>query len=229
MDVQPIEILYQDEHLVAINKPAGHLTHSSDTPQPDDLVCLNLLRDQIGQHISVIHRLDRPTSGVLLFGLDKRSAARTQRQFERRQVTKTYYAVINSEPATNQWDCEEPLRKQDDAPVKAAHTTFQVLEATRPTSLADGECPVLTLVEATPHTGRFHQIRRHLLHAGSPIVGDYRYAGIDASDKLGQRLGTGTRMLLQAHRLKFEHPKTGEDLTIRAPMEPLIAKLFVDA
>jgi len=81
-------------------------------------------------------------------------------------------------------------------------------------------------VEATPHSGRFHQIRRHLLHQGIPIIGDYRYAGVEASDHLGLLLGVGTRMLLQAKSLIIDHPITGEKLTISAPVGENFSRCF---
>ncbi len=208
---EPLHIIYQDEWLVAVDKPAGHLVHPADNPKEDDLVTMKILRDQLGQHVYNIHRIDRPTTGVLLFGTDRDAARALHRALERHEIKKTYWAIVLGNPPDDAWECREPLRKTDDAPEREAHTSFKLLE----------KSGSLALLEATPHTGRTHQIRKHLLHAGIPIVGDYRYAGIDTSNRLGKDLGTGTRMLLQSRQLEFKHPKTCEQTTITAPIDPM--------
>ncbi|MGJ8672426.1 MAG: RluA family pseudouridine synthase [Rubritalea sp.] len=227
-----LNILYQDEWLVVIDKPAGHLVHPAREPQEGDLVAMKILRDQIGQRVHTIHRLDRPTSGVLLFGLEKKAAHQLHKALEHHDFEKTYWAVVLGVPEQQSWECHEPIQKEDDAPVREAHTSFKVLESFHHPALEQEagalgpSSTTLTLIEATPHTGRFHQIRRHLLHAGLPIVGDYRYAGIERSDRLGQLLDTGTRMLLQAKSLKIEHPGTGQPLTFTAPVGENFKKCF---
>lgn len=216
----PLRILYQDQLLIAVDKPAGQLVHPADLPHPGDEVTLKILRDQIGatpEQLHLIHRLDRPTTGVLLFGRDKQSARRLRAAFDKREISKTYHAIIVGHPAQDTWTCDEPLQKDESSPLKSASTSFRVLAR-----LAEN----LAHVEARPHTGRFHQIRRHLLHTGHPIVGDYRYLGIETCDTLGARLGIGTRMLLQAKVLELQHPGTGEPLTITAPTDSLFTRLF---
>jgi tRNA pseudouridine65 synthase len=217
---EELSILYQDEWLVAIDKPAGHLVHPAREPQDGDLVAMKILRDQIGKRVYTIHRLDRPTSGVLLMGLEKKAAHKLHKALEHHDFEKSYWAVVLGEPKKKAWECHEPIQKEEGAPVREAHTSFRVLETVEHPALieAEGEEVRLSLIEAVPHTGRFHQIRRHLLHEGIPIVGDYRYAGIEQSDRLGALLGTGTRMMLQAKRLTIQHPVTEEMLTFTAPV-----------
>lgn len=230
--VEKLDILYRDEWLVAIDKPAGHLVHPAREPEAGDLVAMKLLRDQIGKRVYTIHRLDRPTSGVLLFGLEKGAARVLHQALEARDFDKRYWAVIRGEAPAGRWQCHEPIQKEDGLPARDAHTSFRVLESRRAEPLASvaeqlgGHGDVITLVEAIPHTGRFHQIRRHLLHAGLPIVGDYRYAGIATSDRLGGLLETGTRMLLQAKALTLAHPVTAEMITITAPVGDDIGRCF---
>ncbi|MBK1791788.1 pseudouridine synthase [Persicirhabdus sediminis] len=222
-------IIYQDEYLVAVDKPAGHLVHPADVPQDGDLVAMKILRDQIGQHVFPIHRLDRPTSGVLLFGLEKSVTKKLHAALREHEFEKVYWAAVLGKPSADAWGCHQPLRKDDDAPEKSAHTSFRVLTSCHAESLAgipDIDEATVTLLEAIPHTGRFHQIRRHLLHHGMPIIGDYRYAGIDRSNQLGELLGTGTRMLLQAKKLTITHPATGELLEIEAPVRENFQKCF---
>ncbi len=224
---EKLEILYQDEWLVAIDKPAGHLVHPAREPQEGDLVAMKILRDQIGKRVYTIHRLDRPTSGVLLLGLEKKAAHKLHKALEYHDFNKSYWAVVQGKPKQDAWECYEPIQKEEDAPVREAHTSFRVLASHAHEPLAGEKAgDVLSLVEAVPYTGRFHQIRRHLLHAGMPIVGDYRYAGIERSDRLGKLLGTGTRMMLQAKSLSIEHPVTGESLTFTAPVGANFKKCF---
>jgi tRNA pseudouridine65 synthase len=222
----PLSILYQDAWLVAVNKPAGHLVHPAETPAEGDLVTMKILRDQIGQRVHPIHRLDRPTSGVLLFGIDKEVAHQLHKALERHEFQKIYWAIVNGVPSSVKWDCREPIQKQDQAPIRDAHTSFRQLISREPECLSEYSSPTISLIEATPHTGRYHQIRRHLLHANLPIVGDYRYAGIEPSDALGKHLTTGSRMLLQAKKLSLIHPATQEELIIETPIDPCFQKCF---
>lgn len=212
----PLQILFQDEWLVAINKPAGYLVHPSDHPQAEDLVAMKVLRDQIDQNIHVLHRLDQPTSGVVLFATVKYAAKKIRQAFEKRQIEKDYLAVVHGRPTEAAWTCQIPLRKNAEDPEKPAHTSFEIIE----------HIPHhLSLVRARPYSGRFHQIRRHLLHSGHPIVGDFRYLDEAECHTWGEQLGIGTRMLLQAKSLAFTHPMTNERITIEAPLDPLIGNL----
>jgi len=223
---EPLSILYQDAWLVAVNKPAGHLVHPAETPVEGDLVTMKILRDQIGQRVHPIHRLDRPTTGVLLFGIDKKVAHHLHKALERHEIQKTYWAIVNGTSPSEKWECREPIQKQDQAPIRDAHTSFRQLISREPECLSEYSSPTISLIEATPHTGRYHQIRKHLLHSNLPIVGDYRYAGIELSDSLGKHLTTGSRMLLQAKKLSLIHPATQEELTIETPIDPCFLKCF---
>ena len=215
MSTEPLAILFQDEWIVAVNKPAGQLVHPAEMPQEGDQVTMKILRDQIGMQVNVIHRLDRPTTGVLVFATERQAAKALHLAFERHEIEKVYWALVTGNPRENQWLCQEPIRKDKWAKARVAETDFNVLER------FGGE---RALIEARPKTGRFHQIRRHLLHAGHPIIGDYRYGGIERCDELGAKLGIGTRMLLQAKRLHFIHPMTQERITIEATVDPMIQK-----
>lgn len=213
----PLEILYQDDWLVAVDKPAGQIVHPSDLPQATDLITMKILRDQVGCQVQAVHRLDRPTTGVLLFAKGRTITRALSRAFERHQVQKTYHAIVDGVPLSAEWRCEEPIQKSPDHPAREAATTFRVL-----TLLPGG----LTHIEAKPHSGRYHQIRRHLLHCGFPIVGDYRYAGFDRSEELSTSLGLETRMLLQSQRLTFPHPITKERTTVEVPIDPFFKKII---
>ncbi len=215
----PLSILYHDDFLVAIDKPAGMIVHPGREPEGPEWIAMKRLRDQLGRQVFPAHRLDRPTSGVLLFALDKPTAALAQQAFEQRNVRKIYHAVVCG-TAPEEWICETPLRTRPEDEPLAARTEFRRLDVASVSGLT------LSLLEAVPATGRFHQIRRHLLEAGFPIVGDFRYAGEDRSHELGAILGTGTRMLLQAKVLELPHPVTGAPLRIEAPADADFAKCF---
>ncbi|MDP4626296.1 MAG: pseudouridine synthase [Akkermansiaceae bacterium] len=223
----PLHILFQDAFLVAINKPAGMIVHPGrDKEDPEDIAILRL-RDLLGRRVYPVHRLDRPTSGVQLFALDKQTASLTQQAFARREVFKTYHAIISG-CTPPQWTCETPLKTNPEDEPLSAETSFERIAVTSPGDFPNHAELILSLLKASPLTGRFHQIRRHLLEAGFPIVGDFRYAGIERSFELGEILGTGTRMLLQSKNLKLTHPHTNEPLEIIAPTDPEFRKCFPD-
>jgi tRNA pseudouridine65 synthase len=219
-----LQVLYQDEFLVAIDKPAGMLVHPGSGGERVEWIVMKCLRDQLGRQVFPVHRLDRPTSGVLLFALDKQTAGFTQQAFEQRKVLKIYHAVVEG-VSPQRWVCETPLKSHPEGAPRAAATRFERLGV----AVVSGEVVRdFSLLEATPATGRFHQIRRHLLEAGLPIVGDFRYAGQDLSYELGEFLGTGTRMLLQSKVLDLEHPRTQVRLRIEAPEDVDFRKVFPD-
>ncbi len=209
-----LSILYEDEWTIAVDKEAGHLVHPADEPQPDDVVVMKLVRNHCNLKIYPTHRLDRPTCGVLIFAKNKTTARALNRAFERKQVQKNYHAVVVGKPVTTKWSCAEPLQKSPDLPFKAAETDFRLLEY-YPAGFS--------LLEARPHTGRYHQIRKHLLHCGYPIVGDYRYAGREYCEAINQEYRLNTRMLLQCRQLIFRHPHLEETMVIQAPLDPLFS------
>ena len=181
---------------------------------------MKILRDQIGVKVYNIHRIDRPTAGVLLFGIDREVSKTLHQNLADGAIEKVYWAVVEGKPKRPEWSCKAPIQKDASSPFREAHTDFQVLKTVEHRS---GK--TISLIKAVPHTGRFHQIRRHLLDGGHPIIGDYRYAGIAASDTNGKLLGTGTRMLLLAKSLTFRHPKTGE-IVHAETTDPLIDRSF---
>lgn len=219
MQTPPLERLYEDEWMIAVNKPAGQLVHPSDHPQPDDIVTMKLVRDEVGERVFAAHRLDRPTCGVLVFAKGKTAARALGRAFDRKLVQKIYHAIVVGHPTESLWTCHEPLRKTDDAPAKEAETEFRVLE-----KLSRD----LAFLEVHPRSGRYHQIRKHLQFCGHPIVGDFRYAGKDFCHEQSKELGTETRMLLQCQRLELLHPITKGEMVIEAPTEACFGKLLAE-
>ncbi len=200
------------------------IVHPGREPEGIEWIAMKRLRDQLGRRVFPIHRLDRPTTGVMLFALDKKTAGLTQQIFEQRNVTKTYHAIVcGSFPA--ELICDSPLKADSGDGTLSAKTAFERLAETASHKKAG---LTLSLIQAIPFTGRFHQIRRHLLEAGFPVVGDFRYAGMERSFELCSVLEIGPRMLLQARKLEFKHPVTGGDLKIEALTDPEFLKIFPD-
>lgn len=211
---KPLEILYEDEYLVAINKPHGLLVHQSSIARNADEFAVQLLRDQIGQRVYPTHRLDRKTSGVLLFALDKATNQSLTQQFTDKTITKKYWAIVRGF-APDELTIDYALRK-DNGVLQDAVTKIKTVQRTE-IDLPFGKHSTsrYSLVEAEPITGRMHQIRKHMAHILYPIIGD-RPHGCNKQNKLWlEKFGMKT-MLLHAHSLTFTHPKSLEEITLSA-------------
>ncbi|WP_313188515.1 pseudouridine synthase [Sphingobacterium siyangense] len=214
----PLEIIYEDESIVAINKPHGLLVHRSSIARDASEFALQLLRDQLGKTVYPAHRLDRKTGGILLFSLNKETDQYLQKSFQERKVDKKYLAVLRGfAPAEGLIDY--PL-KRDDGTLQEAQTSFRLL-AQSELAVPFGKFPTsrYSLVEANPITGRMHQLRRHFAHIFHPIIGD-RPHGCNKQNKFWKETYQMDTMLLHASELTFKHPLSGEDVHIEAPLQP---------
>ncbi|MBS0368694.1 MAG: tRNA pseudouridine(65) synthase TruC [Proteobacteria bacterium] len=230
-----LPILFQDEHLVAIHKPAGLLVHRSELDRHETRFAVQLLRDQLGRHVYPAHRLDRGTSGVLLFALDRDTARALGTQFESQAVLKTYLAVVRGHPPVA-GRIDHPLsRRRDDKEwvgecssdeAQPAVTDFRRLAVCElPHQVDRYPTSRYALLELTPHTGRRHQIRRHLKHIAHPIIGDSTF-GKGRHNRLFQQLFACQRMLLACTRMLLTHPHTGQLLDLIAPPDGELAALL---
>lgn len=208
-----LEILYQDEAVVAVNKPSGLLVHPGREPLDREWIAMKVLRDQLDRYVYPAHRLDRPTSGVLLFALDQEAEATLKMQFERREVQKVYRTVVLGEVA-EVWEDQSPLAKNEGEEPLPCRTAFR-----RHSDKKLGDS-VFSSVEVKPLTGRFHQIRKHLALAGTPVLGDYLYGDVATNDSMVELTG---RLMLHACSLAFNHPSTGQRLVVEAPLPPCFA------
>ncbi|MBI5512022.1 MAG: pseudouridylate synthase [Deltaproteobacteria bacterium] len=207
-----LSILHLDEHLVAVNKPPGLLVHRGWAR--DGVPALQKLRDQLGRHVYPVHRLDRATSGVLLFAFCSEVARDLQRLFEAGAVDKRYLAVCRGhDPSLRRVD--HPLAREKGGERRAAVTDFRLL----------GHFERYGLYEALPHTGRTHQIRRHLKHASHPIIGDTQY-GKGEHNRLFRERFQFHHLALHCQRLAFEHPRRPGRLVIEAPLTQELARLL---
>lgn len=222
-----LTIVHQDPHLVAIDKPAGLLVHRSRIDVHARQFALQMLRDQIGQPVFPIHRLDRPTSGVLLFGLNRDVARNLSHQFESRTIDKQYTAIVRGiPPQSGIWD--EPLLEKPDAivdkladkdkPAQPAITHFETIQSWE-VPFSTGKYPHsrYSMVKITPKTGRRHQIRRHFNHMAHPIVGDTSH-GDRRHNRLFREQFNNQRLLLVASSMNLTHPETETRFTIEADL-----------
>lgn len=206
-----IDILYQDEYLIAINKPAGLLSVPGRGPQNQD--CAISRVQQQFPNSRIIHRLDMATSGILLIAQNVESLRAFSKLFEKREIYKRYIAVVDGRPNSDEGEVNLPLicdwpnrpkQKVCHETGKSAQTAFRVLEYNREHNH--------TRLELIPLTGRSHQLRVHMMSLGHPILGDEFY-GTEQSRKGANRL------LLHAAELEFIHPFTGCAMKLEKPAE----------
>ena len=226
-EVAVLKILYQDKFLVAIDKPAGMLVHRSFLDRHETVFVMQTLRNQLGQHVFPVHRLDRPTSGVLLFALSADVARLLTEQLTEQHWRKFYLAVCRGfvkHPGILDYPLKEQLDKIADKQASQDKDKQEAITALWPLAqvelpIAIGKYPVArySLVALQPFTGRKHQLRRHMSHLLHPIVGDTTH-GEGKHNRLFAEHLNSHRLLLIAKRLELKHPVTGVDLVIEAPL-----------
>jgi len=222
---EQLDILYRDPFYVAVDKPCGLLVHPSPVDRREKRVALRIVRDQIGQRVYPVHRLDRPTSGVLLFALSSEIARETAELFQAGGIHKKYIAVVRGyteERGTIDYRLKEiqdrrirrsELKKETDYPAVTDYKRLATIEL--PIPVDKYPTSRYSLVELLPGTGRRHQLRRHMKHIAHPIIGDTKHGQYAHNALFRTRFNCG-RLLLAAVELTFRHPVTDEDVTIAA-------------
>ena len=209
----PLDVLYEDNHLLALAKPAGIASaHFQGEEETLDRLVKHYLKTKYHKpgnvFLGVVHRIDKPVSGVLLFARTSKAAARLSEQFREGTVGKVYWAVVDGAAVRDAGTLEDWLRKDegkgrvDVLPPHAAGAKQAILHYTR-----RGQHGPLSLLEVRPQTGRTHQLRVQLAHHGAPIVGDARY---------GSHHSFGSAIALHARSLTFQHPTRPEPITLTA-------------
>lgn len=229
------EILYEDNQILVIRKPAGLAVQSARIGQPDVVSELkSYLAKQAGAgrgepYLAVIHRLDQPVEGLLVFAKEKKAAAALTKQLSEGTLNKQYYAVLCGYPDHSEGDLVDYLRKEGNVAVvvtgrekdfpdaKRAGLHYRILEKIQQ------PCP-LALADVCIETGRFHQIRVQFAHAGWPLLGDTKYGNGTTQGHASYR-----GVALCAYALEFRHPVTGKKMTFRVePKNPAFDGFAMD-
>jgi len=221
-----VDILFQDEDLVVVCKPAGRLVHPSELEREAGLSELELLTALTGEKLYPAHRLDRPTSGVLVFARTPEVAAALGQQFAQGLVRKRYLAIVRGHPsiggiirhALTRHDDTRSRRRLEGEP-QPALTLYHRLGTAVVDCQVDARYPTsrYALLACYPKTGRRHQIRRHLKHLSHPIIGDSSYGKGPHNHMFEERFGV-RRLYLHAASLQLSHPGHGQPLQVEAPL-----------
>jgi tRNA pseudouridine65 synthase len=204
--VPAIDLLFVDAHVVVADKPSGLLVHRGW--DKDDDVAMFRVRDAIGQHVHPLHRLDRGTSGVLVFARTRDAAAALSNAFEGGRVEKHYIALVRGSPP-DAGVVDHPIPRREGGPRVPATTRF--------VRIARSPVDRCSLVLAAPETGRLHQVRLHLRHIDHPLVGDVTHGSGTINRQYRAKYNLH-RLALHAHRVMFDHPVTGARIDVTAPI-----------
>ncbi|MCL1088491.1 tRNA pseudouridine(65) synthase TruC [Shewanella profunda] len=230
-----IQILFEDEHLVAIHKPAGLLVHRSYLARRERFFAMQLTRDLVGCHVFPVHRLDRPTSGVLLFAKSSEVANALCEQFAAHSVEKQYLALVRGnmhESGVLDYALKVELDEVGDKHARQDKAAQDAVTAFEPLLNAEipypsGRYPTsrFALVRLTPKTGRKHQLRRHMAHLRHPILGDTTHGDGKQNTFFREHFGIN-RLWLIAKKLTFTHPITETRISIETELEPQWETVF---
>lgn len=215
-----LEILYEDNHCLAVNKPAGLLSQGDQTGDPNlAALAAAYLKERYGKpgkaYIGLVHRLDRPTSGVVVLARTSKAASRLSQQFRTGEVSKVYWAVVEGTPSPPEGRWEDRLEKDRTANrVRVIDPGDGAGQESRVDYRLLRRQGAWSLLELRPATGRSHQLRVQLAHRGLPIVGDRKYGSRTAL----KAADGGRRIALHARAVCFRHPTRAERITIFAPL-----------
>ena len=230
-----LEIIYQDEHLVVINKPSNLLVHRSWIDKEETRFAMQMVRDQIGQYVYPIHRLDKPTSGVLVFALSKAVARQMSELIVEGGFKKEYLAVVRGyteEEDTIDYALKEVLDKmtdkkasQDKAAQEAVTLYKKLAQVELPFAVGRYATTRYSLLQLKPQTGRKHQLRRHMKHILHPIVGDTKYGRHEHNVFFREHFDCH-RLLLHASKLSFIHPVLKREITLEAGLDDVFKRVI---
>jgi len=220
-----IPVIFQDEHLIVVNKPVDLPVHKNDFMPHDADYLTKLMGDLTGQWIYNVHRLDSKTSGVIVLALSKEVAHELTQMFERKEVQKIYYAVVQGEPGEGTFDRKVLVKKKSKFK-KPALTHYKTLKIVQ-TDLSYGEKSdiKLSLVEITPETGRWHQLRQHFAQHHCDILGDSHHGDFTLNKMVTEKTEV-KRLFLHAGKLAFVHPVTKQPLEFEAELPKVFLQIL---
>lgn len=215
-----MKILFQDEYFFAIDKPSGFFVHPpelSPYPVPKEKICIHVLRKLMKMDVFPVHRLDAPTSGVLLFTTSRQATREISRLFMERKIQKTYHAVVRGYVEA-EGSIDIPLEVDEQGTTVDANTNYKRLKTIEIPYPVGKKYPTArySLLEVNPVTGRWHQIRRHFDRISHPLLGDIEHGDSHHNRFFRDHLGI-RGLCLKAARINLEHPWTGENIEIEAP------------
>jgi tRNA pseudouridine65 synthase len=225
LDSKRVEIIYEDDCCVAVNKPPGLMVHKNSSSRDTEFL-LQILRNQINTMVYPLHRLDRPTSGIVLFTKDSDLTGVFSELFSNRKIKKTYYAVVRGYTD----DCgiiDSPLKHTSKLDcMQDAVTEYETIARTElDIPLPPYSTVRYSMLKIVIKTGRTHQIRRHFAHLRHPVIGDTTYGDRHHNRLFRDKLHC-SRLLLHAAELEFRHPVSGQMIKIQAPLCEEFSKIL---
>jgi tRNA pseudouridine65 synthase len=236
VEEEPLSILFQDEHIVAVNKPSGLLVHRTNLAKEEEDAVVQRLRDQTGKWVFPVHRLDRGTSGVLVMAFTPEMARRLSAQFSTSSTQKTYHCLVRGfcdqmgvidYPLAKLNEQKGRSRFKIEGTEKDAETHFTRLRCYElPIPVSRYDAMRLSWIEVTPKQGRKHQIRRHFKHLLHPLVGDSCYGCRHINKVTKEIWPEDFRLMLHASSLQFAHPMTDQVITLKAELSNEIVNVL---
>jgi len=232
--MEDLTLLYRDDRIAVFNKPSGLLVHRSYIDRTETRFALQMARDLLGQRVYPVHRLDKPTSGVLLFALSPEDAAILTGSFTAGTVRKRYLGVCRGTapengvidyPLLEEQDRHDPYRQEGKEPQQAVTTYRRLASVELPFAVGRYPSSRYSFMEAEPLTGRRHQIRRHFKHIFHPLVGDVNY-GEGRHNRFFREEFNCSRLLLHAAELTIPHPADGIVAHFTAPLDSTFKELL---
>jgi tRNA pseudouridine65 synthase len=222
-----LNILFEDENLILIDKPAGLLVHRTRQAYGENENALIQLRDQIGSWVAPVHRLDRATSGALLFAKNEQILPELKAKFMEREVEKKYLTVVRGIPREKQGLIDHPLQSERSKKLQDAQTRFQVIAESEIPFNSTGRYPTsrYSLLEVQLLTGRTHQIRRHMAHIRHYILGDKKH-GDNKQNIFFEQQFQLQNLLLHSWKLSFDHPISNKKITVTCPIPDHFRTIF---
>jgi tRNA pseudouridine65 synthase len=235
MSTDRLDVLYQDDYLIAVNKPSGLLMHPTIIDRHEKRSAMKMLRNQLRKRVFIIHRLDKGTSGVLLFAKSAEAAKKCAGEFQRNEVSKIYLAVVRGH-AEARGLIDSALEEIPDkifdkrtkpgkAPKSAVTEYIKLAQIELPIAISRYPTSRYSLLEVRPKTGRMHQIRRHLRRTHHPVIGDSKHGDHRHNRHFREEWGIN-RMLLAATELSLFHPYLKTRLRVVAPVDDVFKSIL---